>query len=83
MEITITLTLTEQEARVFRSWASVGRYCDSICRAIEEADPEGTNAGLTEVHEDTLQLKPVLSSLHYQIRQKLVEMGVKPLWPQG
>jgi hypothetical protein len=80
MKITVEFELTEHNARVLRSWASIGRFMDCVRRACEEP----TNEDAVEAALDGVDmLKDPLSVLHMQIREKLVEAGVKPLWDQN
>jgi hypothetical protein len=88
MKITIELDLLDQNARVLRSWVSVGRFHDSVLRLCDKIVEGSTVEHQTEqdsiaVEEDCRTLKPALSELHYQLRAKLVELGIKPLWDQN
>ena len=87
MKISIDLELTDQDARILRSWASVGRHFDQTLRLVDKIAEGVVVDDLMEqdsiaVEEDVRQLKDPLSSVHYQLREKLVELGVKPLWKQ-
>ena len=84
----VTFELSESSARYLRSYASLGRWCDSITRVtgeiIEgEVITEELEQNALYVHESVVEMKPVLMDFHYYIRQVLVEMGVKPLWDQN
>lgn len=80
MKITIELELTEHNARVLRSWASVGRFMDCVRRVCEDQhNDDAIEAALDGVET----LKDPLSTLHLQVRSKLIEAGVKPLWDQN
>jgi len=83
MKLTIELELTDHDARVLRSWASVGRYFDSVRRFADHNDiPDSLDHEAISVIEDSATLKQPLDSLHQQIRPKLIEMGIKSLWRQ-
>jgi hypothetical protein len=73
------IELTDQEARVLRSMASLGRYCDAVIRVCALVDD---NDDAEDVEELTRLLKPALMSIHLQLRPKLVDAGVKALWKQ-
>ena len=88
MKITIELELLDHNARVLRSWASIGRFHDSVLRLVDQISDGAIVSETMEqdsiaVEEDCRTLKPALSELHSQLREKLVELGVKPLWDQN
>jgi ferredoxin len=74
MSIKVEIELTERNARIFRSWASLGRFCDACMRVCPESE--------WELAEDITTLKPALMEIGMQLREKLITTGVKPLWPQ-
>lgn len=85
MKIAIEFELTEHNARVLRSWASVGRFMDCVRRVCDLHHYEDHIND--DVIEDALdgvdKLKDPLSMVHLQLREKLIEAGVKPLWDQN
>lgn len=76
----IEIELSDADARVFRSMASLGRYCDAVIRVCDIAD--GDNDNVQTVEETTELLKVPLINLHLQLREKLIALEVKPLWKQ-
>jgi hypothetical protein len=77
----IEIELNDNDARVLRSMASLGRYCDAVLRVCDLAPNDNDDADI--VAETTTLIKPALMSLHLQIRDKLVAADVKPLWDQN
>lgn len=84
----VTIEISESSARMYRSMASMGRFCDSIRRLAEDVLdipelPESLNEHANFTCDEIEQLKPSIMEIHYVLRNALVEQGVKPLWNQN
>lgn len=82
--------LGQHNARLLRSWASIGRLFDSATRQLgecyEKLENTATSDELNDIQtaiEDLKQMKEPLDTLHHCVRQQLVAAGVKPLWDQN
>ncbi|HXK00350.1 MAG TPA: hypothetical protein VNF93_00410 [Buchnera sp. (in: enterobacteria)] len=84
----VTFELSESSARYLRSYASLGRWCDSITRLTKEITKgkiisEDLEEDAIYVEESVVEMKPALMEFHLNIKDILEEMGVKPLWDQN
>ncbi len=86
--VTVSFQISGHTARYFRSYASLGRWCDAITRMCDEL-PEGKvvdeklSQDIGYIDEDVAAMKPVISEIHLAMREALVKLGVKPLWDQN
>jgi hypothetical protein len=78
----IEIELSDADARIFRSMASLGRYCDAVLRVCDSVTDDKATDDALLVESTTKDLKPALTNLHLQLRDKLITAGITPLWKQ-
>lgn len=83
MKITVEFELTENNARMLRTWASVGRLFDSAIREIETLQNEVGDNTLNCIVEDLQRMKQPLDSVHHQLRAALADSGIEKAYDNG
>lgn len=86
--VQISFSISLNAARFWRSYASLGRFCDQITRLTEqlvegEVVTEDVAKLAVAVEDDVRAMKPSVSEIHLQMREQLVAAGIKPLWDQN
>lgn len=74
--VAVTVELSDRDAQLLRTWASVGRLLDATLRVMEDSSSSEKDS----VIEDMMEMQGALNNLCFELRRKLVEMNIKPLW---
>lgn len=82
--ITVSVELTLKQARILRTFCSVGRHYDNILSVLDKIDTsnnEELEQDIIYIEDNIKMLKPVLNELHHQLRDKLEDNpDIKILW---